>query len=80
MLRKSFDKLETLLSGQRYVAGDQFTLSDIRLFVTLLRFDPVYIVYFKTKRHESSRISRQISKVARAGQCALYSLCTAKSF
>jgi putative glutathione S-transferase len=24
------------------------TLADIRLFVTLIRFDPVYIVYFKT--------------------------------
>ena len=47
-LTDAFDKVEKLLSGQRYVAGDKFTLSDIRLFVTLLRFDPVYVVYFKT--------------------------------
>jgi len=47
-LTEAFDKLEALLSKQRFVAGDQFTLSDIRLFVTLIRFDEVYIVYFKT--------------------------------
>jgi putative glutathione S-transferase len=35
------------LSSRRYIAGDRFTLSDIRLFVTLLRFDEVYTVYFK---------------------------------
>jgi putative glutathione S-transferase len=38
-LTEALDKLEALLANQRYVAGDRFTLSDIRLFVTLLRFD-----------------------------------------
>lgn len=47
-LTAAFDRLEEVLSKQRYVAGDLFTLSDIRLFVTLLRFDEVYVVYFKT--------------------------------
>lgn len=47
-LTSSFDRLEKLLSTRRYVAGDRFTLSDVRLFVTLLRFDEVYVVYFKT--------------------------------
>ena len=46
-LTESFDRLEENLSTQRYIAGDKFTLSDIRLFVTLLRFDEVYTVYFK---------------------------------
>ena len=36
------------MSRQRYIAGDKFTLADIRLFVTLVRFDEVYAVYFKT--------------------------------
>ena len=36
------------MGRQRYIAGDTFNLSDIRLFVTLLRFDEVYVVYFKT--------------------------------
>ena len=33
---------------QRYVCGDSFTFMDLRLFMTLVRFDPVYVVYFKT--------------------------------
>jgi putative glutathione S-transferase len=47
-LTVSFDRVEEVLSKQRFVAGDRFTLADIRLFVTLLRFDEVYVVYFKT--------------------------------
>jgi len=47
-LTESFDRIEKILEKQRYIAGDIFTLSDIRLFVTLLRFDEVYVVYFKT--------------------------------
>jgi putative glutathione S-transferase len=43
----SFDRATDILSKQRYLAGDRFTLADIRLFVTLLRFDEVYNVYFK---------------------------------
>lgn len=46
-LTESFDRVEEILSRQRYIAGDTFTLADIRLFVTLLRFDEVYVVYFK---------------------------------
>jgi len=47
-LTESFDELERILQKQRYIAGDEFTEADIRLFVTLLRFDEVYVVYFKT--------------------------------
>lgn len=47
-LTAAFDRAEEILSRQRYIAGNRFTLSDIRLFVTLLRFDEVYVVYFKT--------------------------------
>jgi hypothetical protein len=32
---------------QRYLTGDTLTDADIRLFVTLLRFDEVYAIYFK---------------------------------
>jgi glutathionyl-hydroquinone reductase len=46
-LTNAFDRVESILSQQRYIAGDRFTLSDVRLFVTLLRFDEVYSVYFK---------------------------------
>ena len=34
-LTESFDRLEEILSTQRYIAGDKFTLSDIRLFVMM---------------------------------------------
>lgn len=39
--------LEDLLSQRRYLAGDQLTEADIRLFTTLVRFDPVYHFHFK---------------------------------
>jgi len=47
-LTASFDRIDNILREQRYIAGDRFTEADVRLFVTLVRFDPVYFVYFKT--------------------------------
>eukprot|EP00545_Synedropsis_sp_CCMP1620_P012038 CAMPEP_0119005250 /NCGR_PEP_ID=MMETSP1176-20130426/1613_1 /TAXON_ID=265551 /ORGANISM="Synedropsis recta cf, Strain CCMP1620" /LENGTH=343 /DNA_ID=CAMNT_0006957039 /DNA_START=59 /DNA_END=1090 /DNA_ORIENTATION=- len=48
-LTKSFDRVDSILQSQRFItAGDKMTLADVRLFVTLLRFDEVYVVYFKT--------------------------------
>ena len=47
-LTTAFDRVEDILSSRRFIAGNRFTLSDIKLFVTLLRFDEVYVVYFKT--------------------------------
>ena len=46
-LTSAFDQVDSILQHQRFIAGDQITLSDIRLFVTLVRFDEVYAVYFK---------------------------------
>jgi putative glutathione S-transferase len=43
----ALDEIEVRLSGQRYLAGNRLTEADIRLFTTLLRFDPVYIGHFK---------------------------------
>lgn len=40
-------KLDKLLANSKFLAGDQFTLSDVRLFQTLVRNDEVYTVYFK---------------------------------
>jgi len=44
----TLDWLEDRLSKQRYLAGDQITEADWRLFTTLVRFDPVYVGHFKT--------------------------------
>lgn len=42
------DDLEKHLTTSRYLVGSSLTLADIRLFVTLIRFDPVYVLHFKT--------------------------------
>ncbi len=41
------DKLEDLLLESNYLTGDYLTEADIRLFTTLIRFDPVYYGHFK---------------------------------
>lgn len=43
----ALDQYEDVLSLQRYLCGDAFTLADVCLFTTLVRFDPVYYVLFK---------------------------------
>lgn len=47
-LTDSFDRIHEILKKQNFIAGNQLTEADIRLFVTLIRFDEVYAVYFKT--------------------------------
>lgn len=39
--------LESRLGEQRFLVGDSMTLADLRLFPTLVRFDPVYHTHFK---------------------------------
>jgi len=46
-LFQSMDRVEKILSRQRYLTGDRLTLADVRLFTTLVRFDPVYHTHFK---------------------------------
>lgn len=45
------DQLEERLSSQRYLFGSQITDSDIRLYVTLVRFDAAYYSVFRTNRN-----------------------------
>lgn len=40
-------RAEDLLSRSRWLVGNRFTEADIRLFTTLVRFDPVYHTHFK---------------------------------
>lgn len=44
---RQLDALESRLSTQRYLLGDQLTEADWRLFTTLIRFDAVYVGHFK---------------------------------
>ena len=50
-----FDRLDALserLSARRYLVGDSITEADIRLWVTLVRFDAVYHGHFKCNRQK----------------------------
>jgi putative glutathione S-transferase len=51
ILFNRLDILEQRLSAQRYLFGDSITDSDIRLYVTLARFDIAYYIVFKTNRN-----------------------------
>ena len=51
-LFKALDRLEERLSDRRYLVGDHVTEADVRLFTTLVRFDPVYHGHFKCNRNK----------------------------
>lgn len=43
----ALEEVEKILGQRNYLTGEYFTEADIRLFTTLIRFDPVYYVHFK---------------------------------
>ena len=48
----ALDWLEERLSKQRFLMGETITEADVRLFTTLVRFDPVYHGHFKCNRNK----------------------------
>ncbi|HWC23564.1 MAG TPA: glutathione S-transferase C-terminal domain-containing protein [Flexivirga sp.] len=52
----ALDWLEERLSSQRYLMGEHLTVADIRLFTTLVRFDPVYHGHFKCNRSKLTEL------------------------
>ncbi|TPX40960.1 glutathione transferase [Synchytrium endobioticum] len=46
-LFESLDKVENILCQNTWLVGNRLTEADIRLFTTILRFDPVYHTHFK---------------------------------
>lgn len=47
----ALDWLEERLTDRRYLMGETITEADVRLFTTLVRFDPVYHGHFKCSRN-----------------------------
>ncbi len=50
------DELSDHLSTRRYLVGDSITQADIRLWVTLVRFDAAYHGHFKANRHKLTEL------------------------
>jgi len=50
----ALDELEERLGRSRYLMGSSITEADVRLFPTLIRFDPVYHGHFKANRQTLS--------------------------
>lgn len=47
----ALDAIEARLEGRRFLVGERLTEADIRLYTTLIRFDPVYHGHFKCNRN-----------------------------
>jgi putative glutathione S-transferase len=57
--RRLFDRLDRLserLATRRYLMGETITEADVRLFTTLVRFDPVYHGHFKCNRQKLTEL------------------------
>ena len=50
------DEVSDRLRSRRYLVGDHITEADVRLFTTLVRFDPVYHGHFKCNRSKLSEM------------------------
>ncbi len=46
------DRVEGILRERRFLTGSQLTEADVRLFTTLVRFDPVYHNHFRCNRRK----------------------------
>lgn len=49
-LFETLENLERRLGESRYLVGNTLTEADLRLWTTLVRFDPVYVTHFKCDR------------------------------
>ncbi|KAG8940084.1 S-glutathionyl-(chloro)hydroquinone reductase [Tulasnella sp. 424] len=63
----SLDRLEGMLAGKDYLIGNRLTEADVRLFTTIIRFDPVYHGHFKCNigsiRHNYPNLNRWMKQL-----------------
>lgn len=68
-LFQALERCEEILSSQQFLVSDlELTEADVRLFQTLVRFDDVYVVYFKTNKkfiREYPALSDYVKRVYR---------------
>ncbi|WP_170766344.1 glutathione S-transferase family protein [Ruegeria lacuscaerulensis] len=67
-LYAGLDTVEAVLNTRRFLAGAMPTEVDLKLFPTLLRFDPVYVTHFKIDRNRITdypALSRYLADFAR---------------
>ncbi|KAF9368325.1 hypothetical protein CPB97_004730 [Podila verticillata] len=64
-LFQSLDRLEGMLSKSDYLVGNTLTEADIRLWTTIIRFDPVYHGHFKCNIKSIEKDYPNILKLAR---------------
>ncbi|GAA6021455.1 hypothetical protein JCM10207_004741 [Rhodosporidiobolus poonsookiae] len=67
-LFESLDRLEKMLEGgKEFIAGPQLTEADVRLYTTIVRFDPVYASHFHcdlgTIRHNYPNLNRWLKNL-----------------
>ena len=65
-LFQALDAIEKMLSKNTYLLGSDLLECDLRLFPTLLRFDPVYVGHFKCNKKrivDYPQISRYLQQI-----------------
>jgi len=65
-LHESLRRLNDILKGKDYLIGNTLTEADIRLYPTIIRYDPVYTGHFKCTgmiRHDYPEINRWLKNL-----------------
>jgi len=65
-LHASLKRLDDLLKGNDFLIGDTLTEADIRLYTTIIRYDPVYSGHFKCTgsiRHDYPELNRWLKNL-----------------